>query len=759
MHDLLTESDMFTRGGLMPRLKRSKSTIQSACKRSDRGSFMVRIWPTLWKTVVCFTVLFWVLIPLSKVTDPQELSGEEAPALNQRQAAAARLIKIAVSTVSTTRNPHYPSHKPDVRTDSQRAKHSTVKLPVAAAHMADQTARSTTKLPETAVQIHDHAIAKSTVKLPAAAVQLDKSTTTTGLPASVEGLIQDIRAAAMRVNGGKAVKPLSRVAKKKWHKRNPCTSREKLPLVYSRRKSTKDADHANPAWQAVFREYAILHRTCTSKIRNVTKYLQERITRTGCKFMVCDATEGSGLGNKMLVITSCFLYAVLTQRILLVPSSSLLCDIMCEPFEGSSWRIPDRRVLGLGPSPDFFASVDSFLATRGDDLLLQQHSKNVSAKVDMYATDVSDDWFFQPKNRFYCPTEQSFLSNVTCIGVVGCQYTIPKLFAMPSFRPTLESLFPTRMVLTDLLRSLMLPVDSIWRAVEKVEAMQPDRADRRVGVQIRYFRGVEAFKKLHHGVDSRIRQCFLENGILPKQKRKPSGQVFHSIINTNGKSLTSRSGRKRFVDARTSSVADSGKKHDAIESPRSSNRITVFIASLHNSFEKSLTMDYLQNPPANGENVTIVQLSKKLSQGYSVQDDAQAMVEMILLSFSDDIIVTPMSTFGGVAHAYGALRPWFVQIPPWYVENPNNISEPTGPPCVRAQTIDTCSHLPEKQFDCPHDPELHGRFVTDLTPSLKDCLVEDVRTGIQLITSPHQSPPLPQHFLSASASLNQDLPC
>jgi xyloglucan fucosyltransferase len=683
MHDLLTDSDMITRGDLMPRLKRSKSMIQSACKFSDRGSFMVHIWPILWKTVVCFTVLFWVLIPLSKVTDSQELSGEEsAPAFNQRQAAAAHLIKIAASTVSTTRNPHYPSDKPAVRMDSQRAKHSTVKLP-------------------------------------AAAVQSDKSTTTTGLPASVEGLIQDIRAAAMRVNGGKAVKPLSRAAKKKWHKRNPCTSREKLPLVYSRRKSTKDADHDNAAWQAVFREYTILHRTCTSEIRNVTEYLQERITRTGCKFMVCDATEGSGLGNKMLLITSCFLYAVLTQRIFLVPSSSLLCDIMCEPFEGSSWRIPDGRVLGLGPSPNFFASVDSFLATRGDDLLLQQHSKNVSAKVDMYATDVSDDWFFQPENRFYCPTEQSFLSNVTCIGVVGCQYTIPKLFSMPTFRPTLESLFPTRMVLTDLLRSLMLPVDSIWHEVEKVEAMQPDRADRRVGVQIRYFRGVEAFEKLHQGVDSRIRQCFLENGILPKQKTKLSD--------------------------------------DAIESPRSSKRITVFIASLHNSFEKSLTMEYLQNPPANGENVTIVQLSQKLSQGYSVQDDAQAMVEMILLSFSDDIIVTPMSTFGGVAHAYGALRPWFVQIPPWFVDNPDNVSEPDGPPCVRAQTIDTCSHLPEKQFDCPHDPELHGRFVTDLTPSLKDCLVEDVRTGIQLITSTRQSPSPPQHFLSSS--FNQDLPC
>jgi xyloglucan fucosyltransferase len=683
MHDLLTDSDMITRGDLMPRLKRSKSMIQSACKCSDRGSFMVHIWPTLWKTVVCFTVLFWVLIPLSKVTDPQELGGEEsAPAFNQRQAAAAHLIKIAASTVSTTKNPHYPSDKPAVRMDSQRAKHSTVKLP-------------------------------------AAAVQLDKSTTTTGLPASVEGLIQDIRAAAMRVNGGKAVKPLSRAAKKKWHKKNPCTSREKLPLVYSRRKSTKDADHDNAAWQAVFREYTILHRTCTSEIRNVTEYLQERITRTGCKFMVCDATEGSGLGNKMLLITSCFLYAVLTQRIFLVPSSSLLCDIMCEPFEGSSWRIPDGRVLGLGPSPNFFASVDSFLATRGDDLLLQQHSKNVSAKVDMYATDVSDDWFFQPENRFYCPTEQSFLSNVTCIGVVGCQYTIPKLFSMPTFRPTLESLFPTRMVLTDLLRSLMLPVDSIWHEVEKVEAMQPDRADRRVGVQIRYFRGVEAFEKFHEGVDSRIRQCFLENGILPKQKTK---------------------------------VSD-----DAIESPRSSNRITVFIASLHNSFEKSLTMDYLQNPPANGENVTIVQLSRKLSQGYSVQDDAQAMVEMILLSFSDDIIVTPMSTFGGVAHAYGALRPWFVQIPPWFVDNPDNVSEPDGPPCVRAQTIDTCSHLPEKQFDCPHDPELHGRFVTDLTPSLKDCLVEDVRTGIQLITGTRQSPSPPSHFLSSS--FNQDLPC
>jgi xyloglucan fucosyltransferase len=129
-----------------------------------------------------------------------------------------------------------------------------------------------------------------------------------------------------------------------------------------------------------------------------------------------------------------------------------------------------------------------------------------------------------------------------------------------------------------------------------------------------------------------------------------------------------------------------------------------------------------------------MQLSRKFEQGFTIEEDAQALVEVILLSFSDEIIVTPMSTFGGVAHAYGALVPWFARKVKWFHEKPEDEEEPTGVPCVRGQTIDTCQHLPQKAFECPHDPDFHGTSVVAIAPYFRDCLVEDTASGMQLIT-------------------------
>jgi xyloglucan fucosyltransferase len=604
---------------------------------------------------------------------------------------------------------------------------------------------------------------KQDVKSSTGADHSSSTTTKQQLPASVEGLIKDIRAAAVRANGGKAVQPLSDAAKREWHERNPCNSREKLPRIYSRRKFAKDVE-ANPAWELIFREYTILHRTCTTRIGDLAQYFRDRNTSTGCKFMMCDPTPGSGLGNKILLTTSCFLYAVLTQRVLLVPSGSLLCDVMCEPFEGSTWKLAHPILLGLGPGSAFFESVDNVflessatIAGSGEDdeeesqQLLHSSSSN---NVEIYATDVSDFTQFQPHNRFYCPTEQRFLSNVTCVGLVGCQYLIPKLFSIPIFRPTLEALFPTRMVLTHLLRSLMLPTDIVWRSVENVEAMQPDHADRRLGVQIRYFRGPESFHRLHDGMEYRIKQCTLDNGLLPKQGAPPPPPPRpQAVVNTTSASTTTTTTNQTSSTARSKhrqpkNIADRSLQSSSTSSRDSSTaattktttetapfRTTVFIASLYDSFEKSLTLDYLRNPPANGEKVTVVQLTQKFQQGWTVEEDAQALVEIILLSFSDDIIVTPMSTFGGVAHAYGALVPWFVQTPPWFVDHPEDYGEPTGPPCIRGQTIDTCQHVPPKKFECRHDPQFNDISVVGLAPYLQECLVEDVATGIQLITA------------------------
>ncbi|CAK9253516.1 unnamed protein product [Sphagnum jensenii] len=128
-----------------------------------------------------------------------------------------------------------------------------------------------------------------------------------------------------------------------------------------------------------------------------------------------------GLGNKVLITASCFLYAFLTQRILLVPSSNVLVtDVMCEPFEGSSWKV-DQHTIGLPMSPPLWASMQDFLAVLDSSMGAHDSAIQKEATI-VYAADVTDNQYgFQPDNRFFCPAEQIFLQwHATSSRGLGC---------------------------------------------------------------------------------------------------------------------------------------------------------------------------------------------------------------------------------------------------------------------------------------------------------------------------------------------------
>lgn len=113
--------------------------------------------------------------------------------------------------------------------------------------------------------------------------------------------------------------------------------RTEMPQKYTRRKYVRDLKQ-NPKWQAVLQEYAKLHRTCRRRIGDLTVYFSSRNTSVNCKFVVVDIVDRVGLGNRLLVTASAFLYALMTQQVFLIIGTNVLVpDILCEPFEGSSW--------------------------------------------------------------------------------------------------------------------------------------------------------------------------------------------------------------------------------------------------------------------------------------------------------------------------------------------------------------------------------------------------------------------------------------
>ncbi|KAG0611497.1 hypothetical protein M758_7G144600 [Ceratodon purpureus] len=516
------------------------------------------------------------------------------------------------------------------------------------------------------------------------------------VPTNVAELIKKIKDTTLRASEGAENKTrleFTDSMRAAWHAKQTCRSRQEIRGLYSLRKITKDVSD-NPKWKAVYEAYEELHRTCVLQMGNVTEFFLNRKHIEGCKFVVAGVEPGAGLGNKVLSVVSAMVYAVVTQRILLVPAATAVPGVFCEPFAGSSWEIDPHKVWSEGKTRrDLWLSIEqmySRIDSRGND----SHAMD----EPMYASATTERWDFQPQPRFFCDTEQAIYSKVDWIGFRNNLYYVPKLFAVPSFRPVLEDLFPDRNVLTHLLRTLMLPCDSVWGRVKQVHDAHFRHADRRVGVQLRYFHGRADFEAIHQENEDNIEQCLIQNNFLPdpSQPGKPPA-------------------------------------NPKLQIARPMNVTTVLVTSLYQSLFDRLTKDFVRTSLDSGDAIGIVQLTHEGDQYFGVEVDRQALVEIISLSLMDHLILTPLSTFGALAQGYGSLTPWYI-----------DLRHSTSTPCVRALSPEACYQIPaSKHFICPHDEDVNGKKMTDVVDYISDChMVEDplfkvnsAGLGMQLLVS------------------------
>lgn len=91
-----------------------------------------------------------------------------------------------------------------------------------------------------------------------------------------------------------------------------------------------------------------------------------------------------------------------------------------------------------------------------------------------------------PQSRFYCDTEQGYYNNVTWVYLRSDLYLLPKIFAVQSFRPVLDALFPRRMAITRILRNVMPPANTVWTRIKNCDRGYLQQAYKRLGIQIRY---------------------------------------------------------------------------------------------------------------------------------------------------------------------------------------------------------------------------------------------------------------------------------
>ncbi|KAG6550898.1 hypothetical protein Mapa_007512 [Marchantia paleacea] len=543
---------------------------------------------------------------------------------------------------------------------------------------------------------------------------------------------------AVQVAGGLPGTTLSDTDRQQWESDCPCEGRDQLRALWVTRKegSTKRVPkEPSSKLRVLFQEYSNLHRTCThgGNMTYVSELYKQRGNHTNCKYLVVEFGV-YGVGNRVLWLVSAYLYALLTQRVLLIDTRDTIHQILCDPFPGSSWQLQPNFPFSSArrwPMPDAFFEVwDAWEHGKGDPRQ-QQDAKEAPAREDedgvhgvkeytdedlrkdvemaihaqMKGTEkrraetlkpdddddddddastgrrrtrrsllleeggdppptsaprrrigplrpppifdqaqANDGW--SPNPRFFCDKDQQRLQRVPWVSLSsGCLYFLPDLFAVASFRPALEELFPDRDPLTHLLRQIVYPVDPVWNRVLSVYRAHFKSARKVVGMQVRFRDGGAMYHALNDMVNERITRCGREHDI-----------ILHPALNS------------------TSTSDDDGPP------------LVIFIASLHMGLQDHLRQFYaerLEQQMLTGKaTLKLLQLTHAGFQAFDLDGDFQAFAELIILSLTDELMTSPMSTFGYIAQAYGGLRPWLIEF-----------SQKKSMNCEQGQSSDACYQM------------------------------------------------------------------
>uniref|UniRef100_A0ACD5XY92 Uncharacterized protein n=1 Tax=Avena sativa TaxID=4498 RepID=A0ACD5XY92_AVESA len=456
-----------------------------------------------------------------------------------------------------------------------------------------------------------------------------------------------------------------------------CASR--YQSVYYRNNMTRSP---TPYLIARLRRQEALQRRCgpgTEPYTRATERLksgQKNVdTVDGCSYLVLVSYRG--LGNRILATVSAFLYAVLTDRVLLVDRMETFGDLFCEPFPGATWLLPlDFPLEGY---KDLWESA----AESYENVTL--HNNTGPASEHRFVYIHLDHLATQANRLVYCDDHRQFLHRVQWVFLRTDGYIAPSFFLNPAYREELERMFPRKdSVFYVLSRYLLHPTNDVWGMVTRFYDSYLKNADERLGIQIRVFDE----DKPHKYILDQILACTSQEHLLPESIAMSAGAA---------PPLRPTAGAR----VRTKAVLTTG---------------------LSGWYGDSIREMYWLSTSATGELVSVHQPSHEEHQSmFRVRHDMKALAEMYLLSMTDKIVTSGWSTFGYVGTALGGLTPYIMM-------RPENRTVP-DPPCKRAMSMEPCGQVPaffectRKEYDIIIDN-------AKMVPHVRAC--EDMPWGLKL---------------------------
>ncbi|KXG31166.1 probable fucosyltransferase 8 [Sorghum bicolor] len=445
------------------------------------------------------------------------------------------------------------------------------------------------------------------------------------------------------------------------------------------------------------RKQEALQKKCgpgTKAYKEASKQLKygQSINTTDCNYLYL--IIHAGLGNRMLEITSAFLYALLTNRILLVDRYKEIADLFCEPFPGTSWLVPS----------DFPLNNDEFSQTSPESYGNMLQNKVFGGNTDRslagnrppYVYLHLDGTYGFHDKLFFCEDDQQFLQEVSWLIMRTDMYFVPSLFLIPAFQDELSRLFPEKdTVFHHLARYLFHPTNNVWYSVTKYFRSYLAKAEKRVGIQIRIYE---------------------TKGIL--QRNGPFPHILNQI-------LSCAQNEKLLPEVSMAEGAAAETQNNRTAAGTQNNRtIAVLTTSLSSWYSDQIQKKYDEQPAVDGITVKVFQPShEEYQRSRNKKHNMKALAEIYLLSMSDELITSGFSTFGYAAQGLAGLKPWIM------FKSENHVMP--DPPCGRAMSIEPCFHQ-APFYDCKakKDADL-GKVV----PYVRHC--EDVSWGLKIVNQTH----------------------
>ncbi|XP_020110315.1 galactoside 2-alpha-L-fucosyltransferase-like [Ananas comosus] len=427
------------------------------------------------------------------------------------------------------------------------------------------------------------------------------------------------------------------------------------------------------------RKYEALHKRCGPNTALYRKSITQLNSGHSMNLMECNYVVWApfnGLGNRMLTIASAFLYALVTNRVLLIHQTEDLTDLFCEPFPGTSWVLPsdfpvkDLSSLRLGTEQ----SYGNLLKNKK----IKQDAKVMSESLPPYVYVHLQHDYEHTDRLFFCDEDQLVLKKINWLLLTSDMYFVPSMFLIPQFEEELRWMFPEKeTVFHHVGRYLFHPTNAVWGMVARYYTSYLAMAEEKVGIQIRTFSWLPISSE---NFFNQIIACSRQENLLPG-------------INLNATFAASR--------------RDKAKSK------------AILVTSLYSEYYERIKSMYFEHTTATGEIISVYQPTHEEQQKTDKQSHNQkALAEMYLLSYCDVLITSGWSTFGYISQGLAGLKPWILL-------SPKDQKAP-DPPCVRAMSMEPCFHAPPS-YDCKAKKNVDmGAIVRHV----RHC--EDVGQGIKL---------------------------